>query len=158
MQERSSRALTAANTLLDMSDTLVANAEMGATAVISSLYGDTGAPLGSDSGLEALDKLLEVDLFQMGLMYELRSRTAEVGLLINRIEDAEDARRTGGHRSRLPVRASHRLAPGGRDPRPGAPAAGAGHADGTPIGGHPLPPAFSRFRAPYSTPGPGSGR
>lgn len=96
LQERSSRALTAANTLLDMSDTLVANAEMGATAVISSLYGDTGAPLGSDRGLEALDKLLEVDLFQMGLMYELRSRTAEVGLLINRIEDAEDAAELAG--------------------------------------------------------------
>ncbi|MDP1136884.1 hypothetical protein Q6325_30040, partial [Klebsiella pneumoniae] len=37
-----------------------------------------------------------VDLFQMGLMYELRSRTAEVGLLINRIEDAEDAAELAG--------------------------------------------------------------
>ncbi|ETA49913.1 hypothetical protein [Ponticoccus alexandrii] len=64
--------------------------------MISSLYGESVAPLGSESGLDALDKLLGVDLFQMGLMYEVRSRTAEVGLQINRIEDAEDAAELAG--------------------------------------------------------------
>ncbi|MHA7851473.1 response regulator [Roseovarius sp.] len=79
--------LDAANMLLDMADTLVANAEMATTAVISSLYGETNAGLEGAGTVAALDKLLEVDLFQLGLMFELRSRAAEVGLLINRIEE-----------------------------------------------------------------------
>ncbi|WP_240671977.1 response regulator [Tropicibacter alexandrii] len=91
-RDRASAALHAATALLDMADTLVANAEMGTTAVISSLYGD----LNSERGVEALDKLLEVDLFQLGLMYELRSRTAELGLLINRIDEAADSAELAG--------------------------------------------------------------
>ncbi|MEY8829315.1 response regulator [Sedimentitalea sp. XS_ASV28] len=89
-RDRASDALSAATALLGMSDTLVANAEMGTTAVISSLYGDLDSPLNSESPIEALDKLLEVDLFQLGLMYELRSRTAALGLLINRIDEVSD--------------------------------------------------------------------
>lgn len=86
-RDRVAMNLEAANMLLDMADTLVANAEMGTTAVISSLYGETNAGLEGAGTVEALDKLLEVDLFQLGLMFELRSRAAEVGLLINRIEE-----------------------------------------------------------------------
>ncbi len=76
----------AAAELTEIADTLVANAEMGASAVISSLYdmeltGDT-AP---SSRLDTLDKLIEVDLFQMGLMFELRSHASETGLLLNRV-------------------------------------------------------------------------
>ncbi|WP_395541158.1 ATP-binding protein [Neotabrizicola sp. sgz301269] len=76
----------AAAELTEIADTLVANAEMGASAVISSLYdmeltGDTAAP----SRLDTLDKLIEVDLFQMGLMFELRSHASEIGLLLNRV-------------------------------------------------------------------------
>ena len=78
-------ALAAATDLLNLTDTLVANAEMATTAVISSLY-DYAPPAVSQA--EMLDKLLEVDLFQLGLMFELRSQTAEIGLLVNRIEDA----------------------------------------------------------------------
>ena len=78
-------ALEAATDLSNMADTLVANAEMSTTAVISSLY-DLSPP-GIDQA-DTLDKLLEVDLFQLGLMFELRSRTAEIGLLVNRVEDA----------------------------------------------------------------------
>ena len=80
--------LEASNTLLDMADTLVANAEMGTTAVISSLYDAGPGTLQDSSRADTLDKLLEVDLFQLGLMFELRSRTAEIGLLINRIDEA----------------------------------------------------------------------
>ncbi|WP_168797872.1 sensor histidine kinase [Pacificoceanicola onchidii] len=80
-----SKALDAATDLLNMADTLVANAEMGTTAVISSLY--DFSPPASDHA-DMLDKLLEVDLFQLGLMLELRSQTAEIGLLLNKIEDA----------------------------------------------------------------------
>ncbi|WP_406645764.1 response regulator [Aliisedimentitalea scapharcae] len=87
--------LEASNTLLDMADTLVANAEMGTTAVISSLY-DAGPGTSVDSNrADTLDKLLEVDLFQLGLMFELRSRTAEIGLLINRIDEATSATELG---------------------------------------------------------------
>lgn len=78
--------LLAAAELTEIGDTLVANAEMGASAVISSLYGmdgtDTDDP---ETRLATLDKLIEVDLFQMGLMFELRSHASEVGLLLNRV-------------------------------------------------------------------------
>jgi two-component system sensor histidine kinase TorS len=78
--------LAAAAELTEIADTLVANAEMGASAVISSLYGmdgtDTADP---EIRLDTLDKLIEVDLFQMGLMFELRSHASEVGLLLNRV-------------------------------------------------------------------------
>ncbi|WP_264214034.1 TMAO reductase system sensor histidine kinase/response regulator TorS [Leisingera thetidis] len=82
------RNLTAANDLLSMADTLVANAEMGTTAVISSLYSPGTSPVEEQARIDMLDKLIEVDLFQLGLMFELRSQTAEIGLLINRIEEA----------------------------------------------------------------------
>ncbi len=84
-QEGLDGALAATSELLNMADTLVANAEMGTAAVISNLYEfDTSDP-GIASRLATLDKLIEVDLFQLGLMFELRSRTAEMGLLFNRI-------------------------------------------------------------------------
>lgn len=84
LESQLSEALAASTDLLNMADTLVANAEMGTTAVISSLY-DSSPP--GVNRADTLDKLLEVDLFQLGLMFELRSRTAEIGLLVNRIED-----------------------------------------------------------------------
>lgn len=78
--------LAAAVELTDIADTLVANAEMGASAVISSLYEmDGSTPQDKDRRLDTLDKLIEVDLFQMGLMFELRSHASEVGLLLNRV-------------------------------------------------------------------------
>jgi two-component system sensor histidine kinase TorS len=87
-EELTDRNLEAANNLLSMADTLVANAEMSTTAVISSLYSPGASPTGKQDRTDTLDKLIEVDLFQLGLMFELRSQTAEIGLLINRIEDA----------------------------------------------------------------------
>ncbi len=78
--------LAAAAELTEIADTLVANAEMGASAVISSLYGMEGTgPADPEQRLDTLDKLIEVDLFQMGLMFELRSHASEVGLLLNRV-------------------------------------------------------------------------
>lgn len=89
--DRAQVALDVTNTLVDMADTLVANAEMGTTAVVSSLYGDVvSGPGVNDTLLDTLDKLLEVDLFQLGLMYELRSRAAELGLLVSRIDGAAE--------------------------------------------------------------------
>ncbi len=78
--------LAAAVELTEIADTLVANAEMGASAVISSLYDMYGTDLSDpEMRLDTLDKLIEVDLFQMGLMFELRSHASEVGLLLNRV-------------------------------------------------------------------------
>ncbi|OED49262.1 TMAO reductase system sensor histidine kinase/response regulator TorS [Rhodobacteraceae bacterium (ex Bugula neritina AB1)] len=88
LKQLTTRNLTAANNLLSMADTLVANAEMGTTAVISSLYSPGSSPVEEQARTDMLDKLIEVDLFQLGLMFELRSQTAEIGLLINRIEKA----------------------------------------------------------------------
>ncbi len=85
-----SDALNATTQLLDMADTLAANAQMGTSAVISNLYqlGDSNSA--RDERLETLDKLIEVDLFQLGLMFELRSLTAEVGLSLNQIPAVAD--------------------------------------------------------------------
>ncbi|SIT84820.1 ATP-binding protein [Pontibaca methylaminivorans] len=76
----------ATNILLEMADTLVANAQMGTSAMISNIYDLSAEGEGSEnSRLDALDKLIEVDLFQLGLMFELRSRSSEIGLMANRI-------------------------------------------------------------------------
>ncbi|KGM87530.1 hypothetical protein rosmuc_02266 [Roseovarius mucosus DSM 17069] len=101
------RALGATQALLNMADTLVANAEMSTAAVISNLYDDEP---GQAQHLTTLDKLIEVDLFELGLMFELRSRTAEIGLLFNRIAGLSDAgdlapiRATLGERTEIVAR------------------------------------------------------
>lgn len=78
--------LAAARELTEISDTLVANAEMGTAAVISNLYEiEAGESGDREARLEALDKLIEVDLFQLGLMTEMRAHSAEIGLLLNRV-------------------------------------------------------------------------
>lgn len=82
--------LAAARELTEIADTLVANAEMGASAVISSLYGmEEAQTTDPEKRLDTLDKLIEVDLFQMGLMFELRSHASEVGLLLNRVASVQ---------------------------------------------------------------------
>jgi two-component system sensor histidine kinase TorS len=78
--------LAAARELTEIADTLVANAEMGTAAVISNLYEiEADEPGDRELRLDALDKLIEVDLFQLGLMTELRAHAAEIGLLLNRV-------------------------------------------------------------------------
>lgn len=76
--------------LLDMADTLVANAQMSTSAVISNLYQLDDLPALREERLNTLDKLIEVDLFQLGLMFELRSLTAEVGLSLNQVPGISD--------------------------------------------------------------------
>ena len=84
-KDRLQAGLAATSELLEIADTLVANAQMGTAAVISNLYDMENADPDSNTRLDTLDKLIEVDLFRQGLMAELRSHTAEVGLLLNRI-------------------------------------------------------------------------
>ena len=83
--------LAAAIELTEIADTLVANAEAGASAVISTLYDvEIFSPSATQQRLDALDKLIEVDLFQLGLMFELRAHASEVGLLLNRVAGMRD--------------------------------------------------------------------
>ena len=77
--------LTATTELLEIADTLVANAQMGTAAVISNLYDMETSDPDTNLRLETLDKLIEVDLFRQGLMSELRSHIGEIGLLLNRV-------------------------------------------------------------------------
>lgn len=77
--------LWATTELLEIADTLVANAQMGTAAAISNLYDLESTGPNTEARLDSLDKLIEVDLFQQGLMSEMRSHIGEVGLLLNRI-------------------------------------------------------------------------
>ncbi len=84
------RGLEATVELTGIADTLVANAEMGTAAVISNLYDlETDSPGDRQARFDALDRLIEVDLFQLGLMFELRAHASEIGLLLNRIVAAK---------------------------------------------------------------------
>ncbi|MFY0624623.1 MAG: response regulator [Pelagimonas sp.] len=107
LTEKLSVNLETAENLVDMADTLVANAEMSTTAVVTSLYGLEGETNVQTDPTETLDKLIEVDLFQLAQMFELRSRSAEIGLLINRIANARHERELQEVRdslvSRLPI-------------------------------------------------------
>lgn len=84
------QGLAAAVELTEIADTLVANAEMGTAAVISNLYEiEAETPDDRQARFDALDKLIEVDLFQLGLMFELRAHASEIGLLLNRVRTVE---------------------------------------------------------------------
>ena len=78
-------SLTAATELYDLSETLVANASAGTTAIISNLYEIVEADDGPSRSLGALDRLLEQDIFLLERMFELRLRSSEVGLLLNQL-------------------------------------------------------------------------
>ena len=87
---RLNAGLTATTELLEIADTLVANAQMGTSAVISSLYDLEDAGSDTNKLLDTLDKLIEVDLFRQGQMSEMRSYIGEVGLLLNRIATVQN--------------------------------------------------------------------
>lgn len=78
-------ALAASSELLQIADTLVANAEMSAIAIAVHLYEFEPEHSTPDARLEMLDKLIEVDLFQIRLMLDLRAHAAEIGLLLSRL-------------------------------------------------------------------------
>ncbi len=129
LQDQSQRlqsGLQATTELLDIADTLVANAEMGTTAVISNLYEIEDTGNGRETRLETLDKLIEVDLFQLGLMFELRAHTAEIGLLLNRVAAVRDICRTGTGARRSGAADRHCDPAGQLDSGSGSGGAGAG--------------------------------
>ena len=81
-------SLDAAKNLSDMSETLVSNAASGTTAVISNLYELVESKERVDDALNALDRLLEEDVYTMERMFELRLRSSQIGLLLNQVEQA----------------------------------------------------------------------
>ncbi|MCC5976215.1 MAG: response regulator, partial [Rubellimicrobium sp.] len=83
-------AMTATTELLEIADTLVANAETGTVAVATQLYDILPGGADEELGLDMLDKLVEVDLFQLSLMHDLRAHTAEIGLLLARVPAVRD--------------------------------------------------------------------
>ena len=82
--------LAATTELLEIADTLVANAQMATSAAISHLYDLESTGPDTETRLDTLDKLIEVDLFGQGLMSEMRSHLGEAGLLLNRIATVQD--------------------------------------------------------------------
>ena len=81
-------SLAAAQGLSDLSETLVANAASGTTAVISNLYELVESQERIEESLDALDRLYEEDVFLMERMFELRLRASQVGLLLNQLTRA----------------------------------------------------------------------
>ena len=81
-------SLAAAQGLSDLSETLIANAASGTTAVIANLYEYVESRDHVEDSLNALDRLLEVDVYLMERMFELRLRASQIGLLLNQLSRA----------------------------------------------------------------------
>jgi len=84
------RALDAAVGLTALSETLVSNASSGASAVVSNLYALVEAPGDREPAYDALDRLIEEDIYLMERMFELRLRASQVGLLLNQLSKTDD--------------------------------------------------------------------
>ena len=83
-------ALRATTAITDLSETLVSNAAARATAVIAHLYSLVEPPVEEDRAYDALDRLIEEDLYLMERMFELRLRSSQVGLLLNQLGRSVD--------------------------------------------------------------------
>jgi len=83
-------ALGAAEALSALSETLVSNAASGTTSVIANLYGLIESRDRLEEAFDALDRLIEEDIYLLERMFELRMRSSEVGLLLNQLRRAGD--------------------------------------------------------------------
>ncbi|WP_119462547.1 TMAO reductase system sensor histidine kinase/response regulator TorS [Rhodospirillaceae bacterium SYSU D60014] len=88
-------ALQAATAITDLSETLVSNAATRATAVISHLYSLIEPPVQEERAYDALDRLIEEELYLMERMFELRLRSSQVGLLLNQLGKSVDLAEIG---------------------------------------------------------------
>jgi two-component system sensor histidine kinase TorS len=87
---RAERTIVAATAIVDLSETLVSNASAGASAVVSNLYSLIDDPARHQEAYDALDRLIEQDIFLLDRMWELRLRSSQIGLLTNRLTRALD--------------------------------------------------------------------
>ncbi len=88
------KLLAAASGITELSGSLVANAASGATAVASSMY-ELVETQQQVTTLDALDRLIEVDLDAMERMFELRLSSAALGALINQLSKERDLTAVG---------------------------------------------------------------
>jgi len=87
---RADLTIAAATSIIDLSETLVSNSSASTNAVIANLYGLIDEPTLHNQAYEALDRLIEQDIYQLDRMSELRLRSSQIGLLINRLTRAID--------------------------------------------------------------------
>jgi two-component system sensor histidine kinase TorS len=85
---RAVRTIQAATEIVDLSETLVSNASAGTSAVIANLYGLVEDERHRDEAYDALDRLIEQDIYLLGGMFELRLRSSQIGLLANQLTRA----------------------------------------------------------------------
>ncbi|WP_119273854.1 TMAO reductase system sensor histidine kinase/response regulator TorS [Taklimakanibacter deserti] len=83
--QRAERTIRAATSIVDLSETLVSNSSAGASAVISSLYGLIDDGERREAAYQALDRLIEQDIYLLDRMWELRLRSSQIGLLANQL-------------------------------------------------------------------------
>ena len=87
--------LSAAQGLSALSETLVSNASSGVTAVIAGLYDLIEKPGGLNDAFDALDSLIEEDIYLLERMFELRMRSSQVGLLATQLRRASTVDEVG---------------------------------------------------------------
>jgi two-component system sensor histidine kinase TorS len=87
---RAEETIAAATAIVDLSETLVSNASAGASAVIANLYGLIDDPVRHAEAYDALDRLIEQDIYLLDRTWELRLRSSQIGLLTNRLTRAID--------------------------------------------------------------------
>ncbi len=85
---RAESTLAAATNLVDLSETLVSNASAGASAVVAGLYGLIDGEGTRTQAYDALDRLIEQDIYLLDRMWELRLRASQLALLTNRLSRA----------------------------------------------------------------------
>lgn len=84
----SEKSIFAATSIVSLSETLVSNASAGASAVVAGLYGLIDDPARREESFDALDRLIEQDIYLLDRMSELRLRSSQIGLLVNRLTRA----------------------------------------------------------------------
>jgi len=87
-ERRAESTLAAATNLVDLSETLVSNASAGASAVVAGLYGLIDGQGTRGEAYDALDRLIEQDIYLLDRMWELRLRSSQLALLTNRLSRA----------------------------------------------------------------------
>jgi len=89
---RAERTIVAATAIVDLSETLVSNASAEASAVVANLNGLLDEASRRDEAYDALDRLIEENIYLLDRMWELRLRTSQIALLANRLTRALDTR------------------------------------------------------------------
>lgn len=87
-ERRAETTLAAATNLVDLSETLVSNASAGASAVVAGLYGLIDGEGPRSQAYDALDRLIEQDIYLLDRTWELRLRASQLALLTNRLSRA----------------------------------------------------------------------